>query len=187
MTGKNTELVEALTDFVNRYLSAYKEKYDHLPLIEHDDEWPSPCIDSVYKAGEVDHWQPVVCKESLSFDNVDTALEFDLHPDIKTLFTTFYSDTLDASCEHGDLSLLLLWSEPDFARLQENIIGHIVMKRRLKQETTVFFGLTDEEDLILSLKNDSGEVWVERVGKEPHKKLSNSLAEFISTLTPKIP
>jgi SecY interacting protein Syd len=59
------------------------------------------------------------------------------------------------------------------------------MKQKLKQAETIFFAVTDEEDMIISLDNISGEVWVERVGCKPHKKLSNSLVEFISQLTPK--
>ena len=59
------------------------------------------------------------------------------------------------------------------------------MKQKLKQAETVFFAVTDEEDMIISLDNSSGEVWVERVGCKPHKKLSDSLVDFISQLTPK--
>ena len=187
MTDKNNVLMTELSLFIQRYVESYQEKYDHLPLIEHDDEWPSPCVQSVFKAGELDYWRPTQCSDELTFTNVEQALEVSLHPDIKTLFTSYYSDTLDASCDDGDLSLLLLWSEADFERLQGNIIGHVLMKQKLKQELTIFFGVTDQDDFILSVKNDSGEVWVEQVGKEPHKKLANSLAEFIKLLTPRIP
>ncbi len=187
MTDKNNDLSFALSMFIERYLEAYNTKYNHLPLIEHDEQWPSPCIESVFKTGEVDCWQPVNCPDELTFSNVEKALDIVLHKDIKTLFTSYYSDSLDASCEHGDLSLLLLWSEADFERLQENIIGHVLMKQKLKQELTLFFGVTDQDDFILSINNDNGEVWVEQVGKEPHKKLADSLTEFIQTLTPKIP
>ncbi|WP_286262458.1 SecY-interacting protein [Thalassotalea atypica] len=187
MTGKNSLLQQALLGFAQQYVQAYQTQYSHLPLIEHDDEWPSPCFVSTFKEGEADCWQPIAIEESLSLSNVEKALELNLHLDIKEFFTTLYSDSLDASCEHGDLSLLFLWSEPDFERLQENIIGHVLMKQKLKQELTIFFGVTNEEDLILSVKNDNGEVWVERVGKEPHKKLADSLTEFIGLLTPRIP
>jgi SecY interacting protein Syd len=40
--------------------------------------------------------------------------------------------------------------------------------------------------MIISVDNASGEVWVEQVGCKPHKKLSDSLALFISQLTPVI-
>lgn len=187
MTDKNIELTQALSDFVERYVNTYQAKYNHLPLIEHEAEWPSPCITGVHQKDALDLWQPTTFNHELSFSNVEHALEVSLHQDIKTFFTSFYSDALDAQCEHGDLTLLLVWNEDDFVRLQENLIGHALMKKKLKQPLTMFIGVTDEEDLILSVDNESGEVWVERVGKEPHKKLSDTLAEFISTLTPKIP
>ena len=187
MTDKNSQLIEAIEHFVNTYVEEYQLAYKHLPLIEQDSDWPSPCIQSEFKKGEVDCWRPVQVKEPLSFSNVESALELTLNDEFKTFFTHYYSDTLDASCEHGDLSLLQLWSPEDFERLQENIIGHVLMKQKLKQEVTLFFGLTDQEDYILTINNNSGEVWVERVGKKPHKKLSDSLTEFIQTLSPRIP
>jgi len=39
---------------------------------------------------------------------------------------------------------------------------------------------------VLSIKNNSGEVWVERVGCEPHKKLANSITDYLKTITPYI-
>ena len=160
-------------------------------------QWLSPCEDAYtnisteYKAlpsGEV-YWRPVDIERGhkLNFDNVETALEMTLHPDIKTYFTTLYSENLDATCEEGNLSLLFAWNKDDFQRLQENLIGHILMKQRLKQAETVFVAVTDEEDMIISVENDTGTVWVERVGCKPHKKLADSLAQFINTLTPIMP
>ena len=55
--------------------------------------------------------------------------------------------------------------------------------KKMKQET-VFFAVTDEEDMIISIENATGAVWVERVGCKPHKKLSDSLTQFISQLIP---
>ena len=61
------------------------------------------------------------------------------------------------------------------------------MKTKLKQKLTVFFAITDDDDHIISLDNDDGSIWVEKVGSEPHKKLADTLAEFILQLTPRIP
>ncbi len=197
MTSSNqakTNLIDILRQFSKQYVNQYQEEHSHLPKIEQDDEWLSPCEFS-HETGVIEHtslstgevfWQPVnVEKEQeLNFDNVESALELTLHPDIKTYFTTLYSESLDASCEEGNLSLLFAWNKDDFQRLQENLIGHILMKQRLKQSETVFFAVTDEEDMIISIDNDTGSVWVERVGCEPHKQLAKSLTQFISKLTP---
>ena len=47
--------------------------------------------------------------------------------------------------------------------------------------------MTDDDDHIISISNDTGAVWVEKVGCEPHKKLADTLAGFIEQLTPRIP
>jgi SecY interacting protein Syd len=181
----NEQLVKILQQFSEQYIVDYKKAHACLPTIELDEEWPSPCEQKPSGEGEV-YWQPVVIEknEELSFENVESALDLPLHNDIKTYFTSLYSESLDARCEEGELSLLFAWNKNDFQRLQENLIGHILMKRRLKQHETIFFAVTDEEDMIISIENATGAVWVERVGCKPHKKISDSLAQFISQLAP---
>ncbi|KGJ96125.1 SecY-interacting protein [Colwellia psychrerythraea] len=192
MTSTNKTLAQVLLKFGKDYGQQHIELLGHLPLIEHDEEWLSPCELSPHD--EKHHcWQPVAVNSSkvtdnnpilLSFNNVESALNIVLHQDIKTYFTTIFSGEIEATCSEGQLSLLFAWNKEDFDRLQENIIGHILMKQRLKQAETVFFAVTDEEDMIISVDNTNGEVWVERVGCKPHKKLSDSLANFINQLTP---
>ena len=186
---KNENLVQILQQFSEQYIADYQQTYACLPTVEQDEEWLSPCEQSTTDKknapeGKV-YWQPTAIdkSEALSFKNVESALELTLHNDIKTYFTSFYSESLDALCDEGELSLLFAWNKNDFQRLQENLIGHILMKRRLKQQETIFFAVTDEEDMIISVDNASGAVWVERVGCKPHKQLSDSLAQFISQLT----
>ena len=188
----NEKLVAALQQFSNEYISKYQDVYSHVPIIEQDNDWPSPCEVS-YESNESapkgqTYWQPVKveCGEGLSFDNVESALELTLHQDIKTYFTSLYSESLDGICEEGELSLLFAWNKDDFQRLQENLIGHVLMKQRMKQKETLFFAVTDEEDMIISVDNETGSVWVERVGCEPHKKLAESLAQFIKKISPMI-
>lgn len=199
MTSSNqtkTNLSALLQQFSKKFVNKYHHVHSHLPKIEHDDEWHSPCEISLetgnnnhsfLSTGEV-FWQPIniETEQKLNFDNVETALELILHPDVNTYFTTLYSESLDATCEDGNLTLLFAWNKNDFLRLQENLIGHILMKQRLKQEETIFFAVTDEEDIIISINNNNGTVWVERVGCKPHKKLADSLAQFISKLVPKV-
>lgn len=190
MTATNKTLTQMLLTFSQNYSQQYIAHFGHLPTIEHDKQWLSPCEQGQHQ-GDLYYWQPVPITpelttndEELSFANVESALMLELHPDIKTYFTTIFSGDIQASCDEGELSLLFAWNNDDFARLQENIIGHILMKQRLKQAETVFFAVTDEEDMIISVDNQNGEVWVEQVGCKPHKKISDSLVEFISKLTP---
>ena len=197
MTSSNqtkTDLVAVLQNFSLQYVRQHQQIHAHLPIIEHDDEWLSPCeVSSKGSENDQSHlsdgqvfWQPVNMdkEQGLNFENVELALELDLHQDIKAYFTTFYSESLDAICEEGELTLLFAWNKDDFQRLQENLIGHVLMKQRLKQEETIFFAVTDEEDMIISINNNTGSVWVERVGCKPHKKLADSLVQFINKLEP---
>lgn len=178
-----TTLSDLLLKLGLDYVEAFKEKHGHLPVVEKDPEWPSPCVQEEF-SHEADLWQPVACRDELSFENVEHALDLVLHPEVKQYFTSLYSESFDATCSEGNLSLLFPWSEKDFERLQENIIGHVLMKQKLKQEVTIFFALTDQEDFILTVDNATGAVWVEQVGKAPHKKLADSLKEFIQMLSP---
>jgi SecY interacting protein Syd len=63
-------------------------------------------------------------------------------------------------------------------------IAHVLMKRRLKQDDTLFFALTDEEDYILSVVLKTGAVMLEKVGKEPHREIAKNISEFIAQLKP---
>ena len=185
MTLTNSPLSQSLWKLADNFIEQFKETHATLPIIEQDDDWPSVCLQSTFDEQHV-HWQPMKSEEELTFDNIESALDLSLHTDIKEYFSTFFSESIDAKCSEGNLSLLFAWNFEDFQRLQENIIGHVLMKKRLKQKVSIFFAVTDEEDMILSMLNDTGEIWVERVGCEPHKKLANSLNEFINELTPVI-
>ncbi|MBA6391407.1 SecY-interacting protein [Colwellia sp. BRX10-3] len=186
MKISNYSLNELVWHFSQDYLQAYQHRFEHLPITHKDEDWASPCEQGDHEE-DFSLWHPIKVDEALTFDNVEAALEVKLHDDIKQYFTAIYSDSLDASCVEGDLSLLFAWSEKDFARLQENIIGHILMKTKLKQKLTIFFAITDDDDHIISLDNETGSVWVEKVGCNPHKKIADTLAEFILQLTPRIP
>lgn len=185
MESTLANLNKTIVDFSTSYVELYLDKLGHYPLVEADEDWLSPCERERFD-DTLNQWQPVIISESLSFQNVEDALGLSLHPTIKTYFTTIYSESLPATCDHGHLQLLFPWSEADFERLQQNLIGHILMKQKLKQPITLFFAVTDQDDHIITLDNISGEVWVEKVGCKPHKKLANSLIEFIQQISPDV-
>ena len=178
-----SETARALQAFQQRWLETYQDKHGTLPEIEQDADWPSPCEQG--QAGDNNvYWQPVPCPDELSFANVEQALKLELHPDYKTLFTRSYSNHLPANCDDGWLELLQTWSCDDFQRLQENLIGHIMMKRKRKQPETLFFAVTDNDEILLSIVNQTGEVWAERAGQEPHRRIATSVSEFLNQLKP---
>lgn len=171
---------QSLTEFVEKFISLSSESKR---TIEYDPEWPSICLDNAnMQKGENGIWTPKVQEPKQSFSNLEDGLEITLHPDIKAFYTEFWSESLFAKSNGENYELLQVWNEQDFAILQENLIGHVLMKRRLKQAETLFIGLTDEDDIIVSVDNESGQVVLEQVGQEPHKILANSLPEFILAL-----
>lgn len=175
---------DALIDFQQKFRNHYQLEHKSLPVIEHDSDWPSPCeMQEVMDGAEVG-WQPVECEPQLDFGNIESAVELELHPDLKAYYGSFYSANLPARTEEGGLELLFAWSFGDFERLQENLLGHIWMKRKLRQPVTLFFAVTDMEDINLTLNNETGEIWAEKVGKKPHRKLANTMAEFLKMLEP---
>ncbi|QOL24539.1 SecY-interacting protein [Thalassotalea sp. LPB0316] len=174
-------LFDPIMAFANNFVSQCEQVYGHKPYLEKDDEWPSPCLCGE-RDQQNDYWQPVAIEEALSFSNVEEALDIKLHQSIIDYYTAIYSEPVPAQTDDGLLELLFAWNLEDFERLQRNIIGHVLMKQKLNQPVTIFFAVTDQEDIILSVDNESGEVWAEKVGKLPHKKVANSLSEFIELI-----
>jgi len=144
---------------------------------------PSPCQVGVIVDNTV-QWQPLLQQPAADFGNVEQALELELHSDIKAFYQLYYGAGLAAAHPRGKLALLMVWNSEDVKRLQENIIGHILMKRRLKQRETVFFATTEDDAVLLSVLNSSGEVFLEHVGREVTEKLADNLADFFAQLTP---
>ncbi len=181
---KQASVTQALEAFYQRYESTYKSCHQELPVIEHDSDWPSPCEQRDVEEGVAVSWLPVKPEPSLEFSNIESALDLSLHPDIQSYFGSFFSANLPAQTSDGNLELLFAWSPEDFERLQENILGHIWMKRKLKQPETVFFAVTDNEGVNLVIINETGEIWAEKVGKKPHRKIAASMVEFLTMIKP---
>ncbi|WP_199609310.1 SecY-interacting protein [Flocculibacter collagenilyticus] len=175
---------KALTDFYNRYEQMCKKEIGHWQQVQQDKDWPSPCEIAGTEKVNLIQWKPVEQTSANDFSNIESALGFTLHQDIKDFYGSFYADNVNAKHERGEMNLLGVWSDKDVERLQQNVIGHLMMKDKLKQSLTVFIGLTDEDDLILSVDNETGAVVLEYVGKEPHQTVASSLAEFIDDLEP---
>ena len=182
----SVHLQQQLDIFVTSTL-ALSEKERQPLRIEYDGTWPSDCYQETADDGKMVQWKPVKQPGNNSFSNVEEALQVTLDPQYCAFFTRYYSHNLLAMAPQGSCELLQVWNDHDFQRLQENVIGHVLMKRRLKQQPTLFFALTDDEDTILSVSNDTGEVMVEQVGKPPSDVVAPSLASFIETLTPQLP
>lgn len=179
------DVTKALENFIDNWVTNYQDASEPV-VIQYDSKWLSPCHTDSAEENEWVDWLPVKQPIEQDFSAVESALEMTLHPDAKEYFSAFWSDNLNASTEKGNLQLLLPWNQDDFERLLQNLIGHVLMKRRLGQSETLFFAVTDEDDFILTIDNTSGKVMLEQVGLEPCEVIADNLASFIRTLTPKV-
>lgn len=158
-----------------------------VPLkMEYEAQWNSACYQSEPDSDGFCIWKPVPVTQPLDLSAVERGLEIALRPEISEFFCSYWSDHITAKTARGGLVLLFAINEDDLIRLQENLIAHVLMKRRLGQQETLFFAQTDEEDLILSVLNNSGEVVLEPVGQEPQEILAPNLAEFLATIIPEL-
>jgi SecY interacting protein Syd len=150
--------------------------------------WADPAESSPAQFGEVVAeqvaWWPVAQTTPLDFVGIEQGLDLTLHPSIKEFYATLWGADLPVAHPRGPASLLLLWHPGDFVRLQQNLIAHVLMKRRLKQRETLFFAVTDEEDTMLSVLNSTGEVFLEHTGQEVKQLLAPDLLSFLRQLRP---
>ncbi|MCL2893491.1 SecY-interacting protein [Brenneria tiliae] len=176
------EVTQALAAFTRRYVELWRQETGQPPASEALYGVPSPCItasreDAVY-------WLPQPFLPAASLDGVERALDIGLHPDIHAFYTAQYAG--DMAARFGEVACILLqvWSEEDFSRMQENLIGHLLTQKRLKLPPTLFLATTDSEMTMISLANISGEVILEEFGTRKHQVLAPTLADFLSGLHP---
>lgn len=176
---------EAFDAFVQSYIDCSTK--DNMGLVTYfDKDWISPCFEIAKSEDSEDGdevpWKPFLRQQSESLANLEEALDIIIPIELQQLFCRYYSHDLNASAEHGNLTILQVWNEEDFDRLQKNLIAHVLMKRRLKQDETLFFALTDEEDYILSVMLSTGAVMLEKVGKAPQREIAPNLTAFMADL-----
>ncbi|WP_416305687.1 SecY-interacting protein [Neptunicella sp. SCSIO 80796] len=177
------QLIQALDNLFGQLQRLAEDQQVQLTC-EFDPDWLSPCQQNEPDKQGLIEWLPVLQQPPGDFSSVESALGIPIHPDLKLFYTRYWSEVIDARSARGNLQLLQAWNADDFERLQQNLIGHILMKQRLKQPVTLFFAITDEEDFIISVDNQSGEVMLEQVGCIPQETLAPDLATFINQLQP---
>jgi SecY interacting protein Syd len=176
----------SLARLLSRWVNAVHDRFDRLPCLQHDDEWPSSCIVAGPDAHGLVQWQPLAREHRADFSGIEGALETRLHADIQSFYGSFYSNPLPVRAADGPLTLLQVWSDRDFDRLLENLLGHAFGQRRAGQALSVFIAVTDEDDLNLCVNNESGNVVLERPGEEPLREIAPSLAVFLDALEPAV-
>lgn len=165
------------------YSQQYFQQHQCYPSDYHDLNSPSPCVITNTQDGEFAQWQAHQRSPAGSLTALAEALEVTFDPQLAAFYSHLFAGNLPVEIDGHGAELLQPWNEDDFVRLQQNITGHILMKRKLKQADTVFIGLTEQEDLLLSVKLADGGVYLERLGKEPHHKIADSIGELLTKVT----
>ncbi|WP_431225239.1 SecY-interacting protein [Serratia sp. L9] len=172
----------ALRDFTQRYVDFWQQERGHAPASQELYGVASPCI--VENLDDSVRWLPQPFEPQATLEKVEKALELQLQPDIHTFYTQQYAGDMSAQFGEHALTLLQVWSEDDFTRLQENLIGHLVTQKRLKLSPTLFLATTESEMTLVSLCNVSGNVVLEQFGSKKQTVLAPSLSHFLDALRP---
>lgn len=175
-------VTQTLSELSQRYVSAWRENRDSLPISEEMMGHASLCV--VSENSDVVEWQPIQRENSADFSKVEEGMEILIHPDCVALYCSQFSADMQVSFDNNPITLLQVWSDDDLVRLQENLIGHLVAQRRLKLKPTLFIATTDEEHEVVSICNISGEIILEKLGTKQRKILASNLCEFLNKLNP---
>lgn len=173
---------QILADVHRNFADTYKTKYGTLPCIYYDKAWPSECeVGEPMADGQI-QWQAKAMPKESNLYALAAALECQFPESLSALFSEFYGGNIIAKFDNHEIEILQPWNFEDFERLQQNITGHVLMKRKLKQADTVFIGLTEQDDLLITVNLATDEVCLEYVGKEPHYVLAASVEDFLRGL-----
>lgn len=176
------QTTQALNDFTRRYGELWQQQTGHAPASSDLYGIPSPCIVATHE-DEV-WWLPQHFTLPKNLSAVERALDIQLQPAVVAFFTAQFAGDMAGTYDGKALSLIQVWSEDDFTRVQENLIGHLVMKRRLKHSPTLFIATTESELDVVSVCNLSGEVIIEQLGTLKKQVIAPSLESFLNYLQP---
>ncbi|MBP7980845.1 MAG: SecY-interacting protein [Tolumonas sp.] len=174
------QVICALSDLFARWFAYQKQRGIRVRCPAEENRL-SPCrSDAEYTDG----WKPWIRPQATDLHNIASALDCEFHPAIHAYYGHGFAGSITASFKGLKVELVQPWNEEDFERLQQNLVAHVLMLRRLKLPVTLFLATVSDETKLISLDNETGEVILEQLGKTTRWKLADSLPEFLSRLSP---
>ncbi|XKM13435.1 SecY-interacting protein [Orbaceae bacterium ac157xtp] len=178
---------EALIHFTQQYQTLCKLKTGHLPSSEALYGLPSPCIvDKPIDSDEMVVFWQAVPSDLHTLNIVEQVVNLKIRDEAHQFYGTQYAGDMQAMFGDLRLTLIQVWSEDDFSRLEQNLISHLSMQRRLKRKPTLFIATTDDETKIISIDNQTGSIILEDLIANESTLLAENLSLFLSQLIPNI-
>mgnify|MGYP001432954990 CR=1 FL=1 len=168
-----------------RQQALWQKQKQSLPQQLFDPDWISPCQVGDVQDGKIE-WKALKREPAVDLSNIEQALEIQLHPSIVDLFCSAYADCIPCLFKEHPIDLIQVWNEDDFKLLQENMIAHFMMQKRLKKPASMFIASCSDEMQIISILNETGQVQLETLGKGQEAVLAENLADFLAMLEPVI-
>jgi len=169
----------------DRQQALWQQQKQSLPLQRFDADWISPCQVGDVQDGKI-AWRAVQRQKPADLKNIEQALEIQLHPSIADFFGVAYADCLPCLFNGHPIELIQVWNDDDFKQLQENMIAHFMMQKRLNKPASMFIASCSDEMQIISILNATGQVQLETLGKGQEAILAENLADFLKELQPVI-
>lgn len=179
-----SDTAQALAQFARDYSKACENETGKLPQVSFDESWRSPCEVGDVSNDEKITWQHVMQSPVFDFSDIEAALDLALHQSVKEFYGTYFGASIFAKFDGQQCELIQCWNTDDIKRLGENIIGHILMQRKLKQSHTLFVGSLVNGEQMICVDNDTGAVVLEVPGDDKRELVASSLTEFLLAVEP---
>lgn len=135
--------------------------------VEHDPDWPSPCVVGTPDADNMVRWRPTPMGAAADFSGIA------LHADLREFFGSFWGGSPGGRHSGEAVLLRIAWNAEDLARIKE------IVAVQIAAGAPVFVAGTDS-DWYFGVDNTTGAVWLCEPGRPPMRQVAQRLAAFLA-------
>lgn len=173
--------LDTLLLFTQRYIKLWHTNMNHDPKSEELYGIASPCITKTEDLAVF--WLPVQTNQH-NLDIVEEVIDLTINPAAHLFYGSQYAGDMKAQLNDLSICLLQVWSDDDFSQLEQNIINHLLMQKKLKRRPSIFIATTDDETSIISIDNQTGKIILEKLVTNEIEVLADDIDSFIDSLKP---